>query len=53
MAINYYVMVACATEGKWKQTVQVDEVDDTWIPDGCEEHTLVDDSFAVEKVEEV
>lgn len=51
MAINYYVRVYCETEGEWKETIQVDTIDDAWVPDGCDGHTLRD--FTIYAEEEV
>jgi len=53
MAINYYVLKYCETESAWKSGVQVDTVDPEWIPDGCEEHILNEDSFCVDWKEEL
>lgn len=47
MTTTYTVRVYCEDEGEFKYTEQTDTVDDTWVPDGCETHTLRD--FAIIK----
>ena len=44
--VNYYVRVYCETEGEYKRTMQIEEIDSSWVPPGCEEHTIRD--FCVE-----
>jgi len=46
MATIYSVRVFCDTEEQYRYTDQTDAVDPTWIPAGCEAHTIRD--FVVE-----
>ena len=51
MATNYHVRVWCEDDQEYKKTVQIDTIDDAWVPDGCDAHTIRD--FVIEKVEVV
>jgi len=50
MAKEYDVRVYCEDEHEFKRTTQT-TLDDNWVPDGCEAHTIRD--FVIEDEREV
>ena len=49
MGTNYEVRVYCEDEGVYKYTTQVDAVEPTWVPEGCEDNKVKD--FVIESEE--
>ncbi|MFO7991506.1 MAG: hypothetical protein R6U61_04325 [Thermoplasmata archaeon] len=45
--VNYHVRVRCETCGTYERTVQVDAVDEDWVPEGHEGHEITD--FVIER----